>query len=393
MNVEDKSQCDGCHKDLGQVFMKCAECPNASICPSCFAKGVEFQTHSKRHPYKIIDLGSFSVLEQNWTATEEKSLLEGIEQFGIGNWEDVSCYVEGKNSHELEDHYYKSYIESSDLGYVTVPSKIPNRVTDHAMPLHQIGALTQAKDLDITKEQELQLAYMPYRDDYEMEHDNDAESIVSGLIPNIDDSELDTSLKVARVCIYLDKLRERHKRKVIVQEYHLVEKFFNRNSKDYPKRLFPCLQFMREQQAINLARDFRREQILKTKVKHLKLYRKNGIKKLEDGIVFDVKHRRRTKSKLNLKSSDSAQNEKPFDKLLLEYGCHLLSNDEKLLCKSLKLIPSRYITCKTLIIKEFLQKHHGLGVKVRFPSYLEKYQKKKITSFLVGNGWLPKSTA
>lgn len=396
-----RSECNHCQSDISLVFIRCSECLNTSICLSCFSKGVEFRTHLKTHPYKIVDKGAFQIIGPNWTAQEEKMLLDGIEQFGIGNWEDVAHHVTGRTSKEVEEHYYASYIDSADLGRVTVPNDIPNRMTDHTPPLHESILSVQLPSMDLDKEEELELAYMPLRDDYEMEHDNEAEILISGLAINGDEDELDLDLKVAHVGMYLDKLKERHRRKSVAREYHLVEKFIGkplfRSKQDINclKRLRLCFQYMREEQALKFARDARKEQNLKTKIKHLKMYRRNGIKKLEDGVVFGVKQRRRNKIKVNSESkynslSESSSNEKQFDGITLEYGHHLLSADEKALCRNLKMIPTRYMTSKTLILKDFIQKQYGFGPKIRFPNYLEKFQRKKIQIFLSNNGWLPR---
>ena len=47
------------------------------------------------------------------------------------------------------------------------------------------------KPVDVSKEQQLELAYMPNRDDFEYEFDNDAETLVSSIFINPDDDELD----------------------------------------------------------------------------------------------------------------------------------------------------------------------------------------------------------
>ena len=43
----------------------------------------------------------------------------------------------------------------------------------------------------INKQQQHELAYMPHRDDYEYEFDNDAEAVLSSLFMSPDDSDLD----------------------------------------------------------------------------------------------------------------------------------------------------------------------------------------------------------
>uniref|UniRef100_A0A6G1SBP6 Transcriptional adapter 2-beta n=1 Tax=Aceria tosichella TaxID=561515 RepID=A0A6G1SBP6_9ACAR len=88
--------------------------------------------------------------------------------------------------------------------------------------------LKEKKIVDISREQQIRLGYMPKRDDFEREYDNDAELLVSKLAVNAnDDTELDQDLKVAHINMYTDKLRERFRRKRIVLEYNLVKLFFH----------------------------------------------------------------------------------------------------------------------------------------------------------------------
>lgn len=62
-------------------------------------------------------------------------MIDSVEQFGLGNWEDVAECVGTKTAKEVEDHYMQVYINSY-LGRLTVPEDIPNRMTDHTPPLH-----------------------------------------------------------------------------------------------------------------------------------------------------------------------------------------------------------------------------------------------------------------
>lgn len=61
--------------------------------------------------------------------------------------------------------------------------------------------------------EQLELGYMPLRDDFEKEHDNTAETLVSGLTLGAEDDELEKSLKLAHIDMYSRRLQEREKRK------------------------------------------------------------------------------------------------------------------------------------------------------------------------------------
>jgi len=56
----------------------------------------------------------FPFLCEDWGADEEQLLLEGLELYGYGNWEDVAEHVTTKTKHECEDHYVKYYLGASE---------------------------------------------------------------------------------------------------------------------------------------------------------------------------------------------------------------------------------------------------------------------------------------
>ena len=51
---------------------------------------VPFQ-HRSHHPYRLADNGDLvTPLDREWSARELTQLLEGLEQFGHGSWNDVA---------------------------------------------------------------------------------------------------------------------------------------------------------------------------------------------------------------------------------------------------------------------------------------------------------------
>ena len=47
----------------------------------------------------------FPIFSGDWGADEELLLVEGLEIFGIGNWEQISEHIGTKNKLECENHY------------------------------------------------------------------------------------------------------------------------------------------------------------------------------------------------------------------------------------------------------------------------------------------------
>ena len=79
--------CHYCSKDISSVVrIKCAVCPDCTLCVECFSVGVEPNPHEASHAYHVIDDLSFPLFTMDWGADEELLLLEAIEIYGLGNW-------------------------------------------------------------------------------------------------------------------------------------------------------------------------------------------------------------------------------------------------------------------------------------------------------------------
>ena len=117
----------------------------------------------------------------------------------------------------------------------------------------------------LTSHESILLGYLPIRDDFEVEYDNEAESLVSHLIhlPNSSQSgtqsqasrgsteggpgggeglalegdlDLENELKVAQVEMYKSRLRQRERRKKVVRGHTLISNFFRENPITYDHR-------------------------------------------------------------------------------------------------------------------------------------------------------------
>ncbi|GFH06477.1 uncharacterized protein HaLaN_01118, partial [Haematococcus lacustris] len=84
--------CTYCQKDITHTpRIRCAECPNNfDLCLECFAVGAELVPHKAWHDYRVLTNLSFPIFHPDWGADEEQLLLEGIDQFGLGNWASVA---------------------------------------------------------------------------------------------------------------------------------------------------------------------------------------------------------------------------------------------------------------------------------------------------------------
>ncbi|TRY99650.1 hypothetical protein DNTS_018055, partial [Danionella cerebrum] len=475
-----KKYCVNCLADVTNLRIRCAECQDIELCPDCFSAGAEIGNHRRWHGYQLVDGGRFSLwgpdAEGGWTSREEQSLLDAIEQYGFGNWEDMAAHVGASRSHqEVMDHYVSMYIHGN-LGKACIPDSIPNRVTDHTCPSGgplSPSLTTPLPPLDISLVEQQQLGYMPLRDDYEIEFDQEAEKLISGLSVNYDDEDIEIEMKRAHVDMYVRKLRERQRRKTIARDYSLVPAFLGRDKKDKERaggmaavlgtggavamgsaptiiqagplvssatpnqkrkitkeekeqriKLRPLCQFMPQREFEEFFDNMHKERMLRAKVRELQRYRRNGITRLDESNEYEAARHKREKRKENksvagskrgssgggaaglggavgagtgLGGGASTIKEEPkdgeFSAIENLSGFELLSDREKVLCNSMNLSPMRYLTIKTIIIKDHLQKRQGIPSKSRLPSYLDKVLKKRILNFLSESGWISRDAS
>lgn len=366
-------------------------------------------------------------------------LLDAVEQYGFGNWSDVAYHVETRTAKECEDHYSNYYIRGN-IGKATFPSDSGNKITDHSCP--DGGPLspsitTPLPPLELSLQEQQELGYMPLRDDFEREYDNESETLVSSLAVSQDDDDIDLSVKLSCVSKYRVRLRERDRRKRIARSHSLISTSIipNRNCKTpNPKRKFVkedrefvekmkvCTQFQTSTEVERLQEGLLKEKEEKAKITEMIELRKQGVTILSDVEEFEEEKFKREKRKENRKKLNSTSPQKrqstvskkaegKVEKLDIliddedvkdeeqepaeeskEMACmpgyELLSEREKKLCNSIRMVPATYITIKTCIIKDYLQRKQGVPVKIRFPSGMDKTHRRRIMSFLSDNGWI-----
>jgi Myb-like DNA-binding domain/Zinc finger, ZZ type len=103
--------------------MRCAICTDFDLCLTCFTSGVEINAHKKDHDYRVIDVLDFPIFEPDWGADEELLLVEGLELFGLGNWETISEHIGTKNASQVKRHYHKIYVRSESWPYPDLTDK------------------------------------------------------------------------------------------------------------------------------------------------------------------------------------------------------------------------------------------------------------------------------
>ncbi|XP_050353852.1 transcriptional adapter 2B isoform X2 [Nymphalis io] len=403
-----KYNCTYCQEEISGVRVRCAECKEFDICLQCFSLGAEIGSHKNDHSYQFMDSGAFGIFlgRNSWSANEEVRLLDAIEQFGFGNWEDIAKHIETRTPEEAKDEYITRYLEGSigraTWGNVESTSRPSLSCADRDEGPLSPNAVSRLPPLAITPDEAAQLGYISNRDDFEREHDHEAEQLISTLSLNPEDDELDVALKLSQVDIYTRRLRERTRRKRLVRDYQLVSVFFNnqrnkqktlgklaKEKKEFMERLRWTAQFYGRLEQSGVALGLWRERELRVRLAELHRYRLAGVTRLEECAHYEqhAAHRKHphhdgssgcldtqpTKEQpqnntLQLRKRDvdsglSSTSPKCTRDGSIVCGCckknscngacstHLLTTNEIQLCTALNLPPTQYVTMKGVLLR------------------------------------------
>jgi len=396
----------------GKISNSLPSASSMDLCPDCFAGRVEIGNHKAFHSYQFIDDGGFPIFPQTsqesssegamcvpshnnagspvmktsagrWTAREHLFLLTAIERHGYGNWEDISKAINTEMNLETKPsninyrtplavmEEYTNIFLHGITGQRTWREDLRGRARDHTLgnPL-----LPPAQHIDpptnLTTHEAIMLQYLPIRDDFEIEYENDAESLVSQLQfqpsvsaissaqgPNSkslsqgslttsiypgfqeEDDNVDLELKVAHIDMYKMKLRERERRRRVAREHQLVNHFFRENPLTYDGRgravcpgpansapqkslkktsqkdagnadVMERLKILAEFQGVSEYQVFMasmtKERDIKQRIKDLMRYRRNGIKNTSESVEYETQQRAR---RLNRKRIEKLRNQ------------------------------------------------------------------------------------
>ncbi|XP_026494268.2 transcriptional adapter 2B isoform X1 [Vanessa tameamea] len=408
-----KYNCTYCQEEISGVRVRCAECKDFDICLQCFSLGAEIGSHKNDHSYQFMDSGAFGIFlgRNSWSANEEVRLLDAIEQFGFGNWEDIAKHIETRTPEEAKDEYITRYLEGSigraTWGNVESTSRPSLSCADRDEGPLSPNAVSRLPPLAVTPDEAAQLGYISNRDDFEREHDHDAEQLISTLSLNPEDDELDVALKLSQVDIYTRRLRERTRRKRLVRDYQLVSVFFNnqrnkqktlgklaKEKKEFMERLRWTAQFYGRLEQSGVALGLWRERELRVRLAELHRYRLAGVTRLEECAHYEqhAAHRKHPHHDVRLALGSSGcldtqqTKEQPQNNTLqlrkrdvdsgssstspkctrdgsTVCGCskknscnaacstHLLTTNEIQLCTALNLPPTQYVTMKGVLLR------------------------------------------
>jgi len=127
---------------------------------------------------------NYPLYNPDWTADEELLMLEGIELYGFGNWVDIADHVSTKSADRCRWNYINWYL-NRETG-VHLPRKLDDATTarlrkeiDEQETSEKVKEQrTTQKKNDAKGASHGDLAgYMPLRQEFDVEYDNEAELI------------------------------------------------------------------------------------------------------------------------------------------------------------------------------------------------------------------------
>jgi transcriptional adapter 2-alpha len=189
--------CNSCRRDLSKtIHIKCAECPEFDLCGDCFAAGVELGHHKKTHSYRVVEDLTGEVFADGWGADEELLLLDAIEMYGLGNWEDIEAHVGSKTAQECEDHYFSTFIDVETYPLPGLPSSHDGRRVSRTKITDRKGVTASKANLRGFEKAVVgeEVGFIPKREDFAIEYEEGAEDFIANL--EVVDSDLENEEKL-----------------------------------------------------------------------------------------------------------------------------------------------------------------------------------------------------
>lgn len=434
--------CDSCSADCtNRIRIKCVICSDYDLCVPCFASGLATGDHKPWHDYRVIEQNTYPIFAKDWGADEELLLIQGCETYGLGNWQDIADHIGNRSREEVEEHYYKVFLESrdyplpdmsQDFGEVTPAQFLEQRkrrlAERRAQPLPPPKPKT-ASSVPLCHEIQ---GYMPGRLEFDHEAENDAEMSVKDLIFDSDDLAADVELKLAILDIYNSRLTVRAERKRTMLANNLMDyrrnisadKRKSKEEKELQKRINAYIRVLTPEDFETFSEDLLTELKCRIRIQQLQTWRRNGVTTIEDGNKFEkdkliraahylrmgngAYNGRHYNASMSLTSTPGPGVRKSYSSLgspQPEYkpklgnarapldishaaDFELLSNEEKQLCATLRILPKPYFAIKNQLMKEAIKNNGVLKKKdARLALKIDVNKASKIYEFFVQMGW------
>ena len=398
--------------------------------------GVEIKKHKNTHEFRIIDNMQFPFFSTDWSADEEAQMLEGLEQEGWGNWEDVSMHVNTKTKNEVREHYMKFYhcpptwlpevkplsTRQDVVNYNRDPSLLDKVAPRPRGALRTTTKLTIPKTIASKPVRHDLANFMPMRDEFEHEWNNEAEMSVRDIIFEPDEPQADVDVKLKLLEIYNLRLDERDEKRAFVIERGLhdtrktreSEKKRSKEERDLmaKTRKLLSLPAMAGEAYDRFIDDLYAEQCLRQKIQEFQQYRSLGLKTMAEVEAYkadqsadNAKRGRGPAGKKQVKDERyMAKGVGSRNMRLLTSTSGLLQETAKSACAdwtsdlereisaALRMEPEVYAQKKELMLREYVKRGEIKRGHIRQLFKLEAPRTLPLYDFWEECGWLNKRT-
>ncbi|KAI9498032.1 hypothetical protein BDB00DRAFT_742834, partial [Zychaea mexicana] len=293
--------------------------------------------------------------------------------------------------------------------------------------------------------------YMPRRFEFETEYENDAEQFVKDMVFNDDDTQEEIDLKVMVLDIYNSRLDRRMERKRLIFErgwldfkkQQALERKRQKEERELYNRTRVFCRLQTPTDYETLVQGLVREQQLRDQIAILQEWRKAGLTSLKQGEQYEKDKQTRLANLKTLVSLSSdrmgtaAANQrnnyraqiaalsatpsaagyfrdgpkgagastsssstsaaaaasgarKPANPLDISEadGVHLLTEQEQILCSTLRILPRPYMVIKDTILKEYAKQGYLKRRQARALIKIDVNKTSRIYDFFIESGWI-----
>lgn len=213
----DTITCDICHTCMAEPYITCAECPRppasvhaaVRLCLACFARGAEAGAHLNSHAYSVTHDTVRVFRGSDWTAGEERRLVELLERCGFGNWADVAKALGGGRTADACQRHYLNHYFGGIFWQMCGLTRWPyvRTRTPHLLRANVADPPRHAAD---SAQSKCMAGYRFARSDFDTPFDSSAELLISQL-DGADrwdfDASVSETLNCAMVRAYNNRLR------------------------------------------------------------------------------------------------------------------------------------------------------------------------------------------
>lgn len=421
--------CDVCLSDCtNRIRIKCAICTDYDLCVPCFALASATLDHKPWHDYQIIEQNTYPIFAEDWGADEELHLVQGCENFGLGNWQDIADHIGNRSRDEVAAHYNKVYLESPDYPLPDMNKDFLDISASDFLQRRK-ARLEERRQMPLPPPKlkpnasvplchEIQ-GYMPGRLEFDHEAENEAEVPIKNMLFDPEDSAGDIELKLTVLDIYNSRLTTRAERKRVLLANGLLEyrkhiandKRKLKEEKEFLKKTNAYIRIMTPQDFDSFTLDLATELRCRMRIHQLQQWRRNGITQLEDGAKFEkdklirLAHYQRLGGAAAARNVPAAGVRKPTPQppykpkintsnprapldILHATDFELLSPEEKQLCLTLRILPKPYLAIKNQLMREAIRVNGVLKKKdARLFLKIDVNKASKIYEFFVQMGW------